>query len=136
MNPTVIRSALKITAAYVRNARGGFLLATQHLPLTELSKHIASADQILQTSALGVINALLLMAPTRGQRTEIFVALESQNIIGSLADPVRRSQVSDVLAHELYVLQTLWLGRLQDRRGSFYSDGDKVKSWRTRFKGQ
>ena len=149
VNPTVVRSALKITSAYATNCEAGFSVVTQHLKLEHISQHVASSDEILRYSALNLYNALLRKAPNVQCRNEIFAALvcwhcflgcffvplnllfllhvqESHRVIESLAESVRKSLVDEALAHELYVLQTLWLTRLSSRREYFFNAEDKV----------
>lgn len=135
-NPTVVEASLSILENIVLNSSGKYSQVDKELTFPNLVMYVQNLSPQIQQNAIALINALFLKADLPKRRA-VAATLQSKqlrlvfltNVIQSTGQ-VREKyiagttiiqlnddylQVGSEMAHQLYVLQTLMLGLLEQR---------------------
>ncbi|XP_050036168.1 engulfment and cell motility protein 1 [Dermacentor andersoni] len=114
-----LQASLSILESLVLNGTGRYAMVDQEVTLPNLIMHMQSSAVEIQQSAVALINALFLKAESTTKRKTLAATLSSRHIRNVIVTAVlQRSQqhVGTEMAHQLYVLQTLLLNLLEERR--------------------
>ncbi|XP_064483752.1 engulfment and cell motility protein 1-like [Ornithodoros turicata] len=114
-----LQASLSILESLVLNSSSRYSMVDQQITLPNLIVHIQSGSAEIQQSAIALINALFLKAESLTKRKTLAATLSSRHIRDVILTTVlQRSQqhVGTEMAHQLYVLQTLLLNLLDERR--------------------
>uniref|UniRef100_A0A8D8Q509 Engulfment and cell motility protein 1 n=1 Tax=Cacopsylla melanoneura TaxID=428564 RepID=A0A8D8Q509_9HEMI len=134
-NLLIIQASLSILESYLNNV-GKYSQVANHLPLTNLVDHLSSPSPVIQQNAIALINALFIKAEpnkTEPRKTEqdkrraISTTMCSLRVRQAILTNVLGGQekVGAEMAHQLYVLQTLTLGLLEERMNTKMDAQDK-----------
>ncbi|KAL1463466.1 hypothetical protein WDU94_015215 [Cyamophila willieti] len=134
-NLLIIQASLSILESYLNNV-GQYGQVANHLPLTNLVEHLSSPSHIIQQNAIALINALFMKAepnktePRKAEqdkRKAIANTMCSKKVRQAILTNVLGGQekVGAEMAHQLYVLQTLTLGLLEERMNTKMDPSDK-----------
>ncbi|XP_054262080.1 engulfment and cell motility protein 1 [Macrosteles quadrilineatus] len=113
----VVQASLSILENIVLNSSGKYGQVEKEVTFPNLVMHLQSQNQAIQLNAIALINALFLKADP-AKRKAISGTLSSKqvrNVIWSNIIQSSSGQVGTEMAHQLYVLQTLSLGLLEQR---------------------
>ncbi|ELU11056.1 hypothetical protein CAPTEDRAFT_228466 [Capitella teleta] len=115
---TTLQSALEILESIVLNSSEKYSLVEQEVTPVNLVHHLQSSNTDIQKSAMALINALFLKAES-ARRKKIAENMQSKNIRNIILNNVMRpgaSSSNPEMAHQLYVLQSLLLGQLEEKQ--------------------
>ncbi|CAN8031445.1 unnamed protein product [Ixodes persulcatus] len=118
-NDRTLQASLSILESLVLNGTGRYAMVDQEVTLPNLIMHMQNGTPEIQQSAVALINALFLKAESLTKRKTLAATLSSRHIRNVIMVSVlQRSQphVGTEMAHQLYVLQTLLLNLLEERR--------------------
>ncbi|XP_015118781.1 engulfment and cell motility protein 1 [Diachasma alloeum] len=112
----VIEASLSILENIVLNSSGQYGLVEKEVTFPNLSNHLQNMKPEIQQNTIALINALFLKADAR-KRKHVAATLQSKQIRNVFLTNVIQStgEVGTEMAHQLYVLQTLMLGLLEQR---------------------
>ncbi|CAH0547412.1 unnamed protein product [Brassicogethes aeneus] len=132
----VTQAALSILENVVLNSTEGYGQVEREIPIGSLVGHLQEAP-VVQQNAVALINALLLKAADQAKRRSLAATLISKQVRSVIQNNIIQTGVANgaEMAHQLYVLQTLLLGLLEQRMmtkmDSQDHDGhDKIKELR------
>lgn len=114
-----LQASLSILESLVLNSSSRYAMVDQEVTLPNLIMHIQGGSAEIQQSAVALINALFLKAESPTKRKTLAATLSSRHIRNVIMTNVlQRAQqhVGTEMAHQLYVLQTLLLNLLDERR--------------------
>ncbi|KAI4472071.1 engulfment and cell motility [Holotrichia oblita] len=133
--PDVTQAALSILENVVLNSTEGYGQVEREVPVGSLIIHLQSYS-VVQQNAVALINALLLKADTV-KRRNVAATLASKQVRQVIQNSIIQAGVAEgaEMAHQLYVLQALTLGLLEQRKMTKIDpqdqDGlDKIKELR------
>ncbi|XP_026688508.1 engulfment and cell motility protein 1-like, partial [Diaphorina citri] len=113
----IVQASLSILESIALNSVGKFSQVENHLTLTNLVMHLQNQSPIIQQNAIALINALFIKAEP-SKRKVISATMCSKQVRNAILTSVLQpsgGQVGAEMAHQLYVLQTLTLGLLEQR---------------------
>ncbi|KAJ9597398.1 hypothetical protein L9F63_011743 [Diploptera punctata] len=113
----VVQASLSILENIVLNSSGKYGQVEKEVTFPNLVMHLQSQNPVIQQNAIALINALFLKADV-AKRKAIAGTLSSKQVRSVILTNVIQSssgQVGTEMAHQLYVLQTLMLGLLEQR---------------------
>lgn len=116
----VVQASLSILENIVLNSSGKYGQVEKEVTFPNLVMHLQSQNPVIQQNAIALINALFLKADNL-KRKAIAATLSSKQVRNVILTNVIQSasgQVGAEMAHQLYVLQTLTLGLLEQRMNS------------------
>ncbi|XP_069687044.1 engulfment and cell motility protein 1 [Periplaneta americana] len=116
----VVQASLSILENIVLNSSGKYGQVEKEVTFPNLVMHLQSQNPVIQQNAIALINALFLKADN-SKRKAIAATLSSKQVRNVILTNVIQSasgQVGAEMAHQLYVLQTLTLGLLEQRMNS------------------
>ncbi|KDR14604.1 engulfment and cell motility protein 1 [Zootermopsis nevadensis] len=116
----VVQASLSILENIVLNSSGKYGQVEREVTFPNLVMHLQSQNPVIQQNAIALINALFLKADN-SKRKAISATLSSKQVRNVILTNVIQSssgQVGAEMAHQLYVLQTLTLGLLEQRMSS------------------
>ncbi|GFG38195.1 hypothetical protein Cfor_03800 [Coptotermes formosanus] len=119
-DPKVVQASLSILENIVLNSSGKYGQVEKEVTFPNLVMHLQSQNPVIQQNAIALINALFLKADN-SKRKAIAATLSSKQVRNVILTNVIQSasgQVGAEMAHQLYVLQTLTLGLLEQRMNS------------------
>ncbi|KAF2898873.1 hypothetical protein ILUMI_07301 [Ignelater luminosus] len=111
----VTQAALSILENVVLNSSEGYGQVEREVPLSSLITHLQAAP-VVQQNAVALINALLLKADVVKRRA-VASTLASKQVRTAIQNNILQTGAAEgaEMAHQLYVLQTLTLGLLEQR---------------------
>lgn len=111
----VIQAALSILENVILNSTEGYGQVEREVPITSLIPHLM-ATPVVQQNAVALINALLSRADLVKRRI-LVDTLTSKQVRVVIQNDILQTGASNgaEMAHQLYVLQTLILGLLEQR---------------------
>ncbi|XP_066250253.1 engulfment and cell motility protein 1 [Euwallacea similis] len=114
--PEVTQAALSILENVVLNSTEGYGQVEREVPIMSLTNHLQAAP-VVQQNAVALINALLSRADTSKRRL-LVQTLTSKQVRLIIQNSILHSGSSSgaEMGHQLYVLQTLMLGLLEQRK--------------------
>ncbi|KAJ8874920.1 hypothetical protein PR048_022810 [Dryococelus australis] len=113
----IIQASLSILENIVLNSSGKYTQVEKEVTFPNLVKHLESQNPAIQLNAIALVNALFLKADL-AKRKAVAATLSSKHVRGIILNHIIQSasgQVGAEMAHQLYVLQTLMLGLLEQR---------------------
>ncbi|XP_046738246.1 engulfment and cell motility protein 1 isoform X2 [Diprion similis] len=112
----VVGASLQILENIVVNSSGKYSQVEKEVTFPNLVMHLQSQSSQIQQNAMSLINALFLKADLPKRRA-VAATLQSKQLRLVFVTNVIQStgQVGSEMAHQLYVLQTLLLGLLEQR---------------------
>ncbi|CAH1105711.1 unnamed protein product [Psylliodes chrysocephalus] len=133
--PQVTQAALSILENVVLNSTEGYGQVEREIPIGSLVTHLSSTP-VVQQNAVALINSLLSRADVAKRRT-LVATLTSKQVRTVIQSHILQTGAAkgNEMAHQLYVLQTLMLGLLEQRMTTKMDpqdqDGhDKIKELR------
>ncbi|XP_056649056.1 engulfment and cell motility protein 1 [Diorhabda sublineata] len=131
----VTQAALSILENVVLNSTEGYGQVEREIPIGSLVNHLQSTP-VVQQNAVALINALLSRADITKRRS-LVATLTSKQVRTVIQNNILQTGAAkgNEMAHQLYVLQTLMLGLLEQRKMTKMDpqdqDGhDKIKELR------
>lgn len=115
----ILQASLSILESLVLNSTCRYAMVDQEVTLPNLIMHMQNGADEIKQSAIALINALFLKAESPTKRKTLAATLSSKHIRNVIMTSVlQRSQqpLGTEMAHQLYVLQTLLLNLLDERR--------------------
>ncbi|KAB0796151.1 hypothetical protein PPYR_10212 [Photinus pyralis] len=111
----VTQAALSILENVVLNSSEGYGQVEREVPVPSLITHLQAAP-VVQQNAVALINALLLKADVAKRRV-LATTLASKQVRSVIQHNILQTGAAEgaEMAHQLYVLQTLMLGLLEQR---------------------
>ncbi|XP_050300892.1 engulfment and cell motility protein 1 [Anthonomus grandis grandis] len=111
----VTQAALSILENVTLNRTEGYSQVEKEIPIASLINHL-QATPVVQQNAVALINALLLKADV-AKRRSLVQTLTSKQVRTVIQHNILQTGASSgaEMAHQLYVLQTLMLGLLEQR---------------------
>ncbi|ERL90745.1 hypothetical protein D910_08092, partial [Dendroctonus ponderosae] len=111
----VTQAALSILENVILNSTEGYSQVEREIPITSLMTHLQAAS-VVQQNAVALINALLSRADVTKRRS-LAQTLTSKQVRTVIQNNILQTGASSgaEMAHQLYVLQTLMLGLLEQR---------------------
>lgn len=111
----ITQAALSILENVVLNSSAGYGQVEHEVPVTALITHLHAAP-VVQQNAVALINALLLKADLVKRRS-VAATLVSKQVRIAIQNNILQTGAAEgaEMAHQLYVLQTLTLGLLEQR---------------------
>lgn len=115
--PQTLEASLAILECVVLNSTSKYFIVEQEVTLPNLTLHLQSPNSEIQQNAIALINALFTKAETT-KRKSMAMTLSSRHIRNIIVTSVIQGSrpVGAEMAHQLYVLQTLQLNLLEDRK--------------------
>ncbi|PSN54595.1 Engulfment and cell motility protein 1 [Blattella germanica] len=113
----VVQASLSILENIVLNSSGKYGQVEKEVTFPNLVNHLQSQNPVIQQNAIALINALFLKADI-AKRKAIAATLSSKLVRNVILTNIIQSssgQVGTEMAYQLYVLQTLTLGLLEQR---------------------
>lgn len=113
--PQVTQAALSILENVVLNSTEGYAQVEREVPIGSLVNHLKGSP-VEQQNAVALINALLLKADSVKRRS-VAATLTSKQVRTVIQGNILQTGAAEgaEMAHQLYVLQTLMLGLLEQR---------------------
>lgn len=113
--PQVTKAALSILENVVLNSTEGYGLVEREVPIGPLVNHL-KATPVEQQNVVALINALLIKADIVKRKT-VASTLVSKQVRTVIQNNILQTGAAEgaEMAHQLYVLQTLTLGLLEQR---------------------
>ncbi|VEN41849.1 unnamed protein product [Callosobruchus maculatus] len=111
----VTQAALSILENVVLNSTEGYGQVEREVPISSLVSHL-QATSVVQQNAVALINALLSRADLAKRRSLVAI-LSSNKVRTAIQNNILQTGAAKgaEMAHQLYVLQTLMLGLLEQR---------------------
>ncbi|KAK9882348.1 hypothetical protein WA026_020870 [Henosepilachna vigintioctopunctata] len=111
----ITQSALSILENVVLNSSEGYGQVEKEVPIGSLVEHLQAAP-VVQQNAVALINALFLKADI-SKRRSLATTLNSKQLRMCIQHNILQTGAAEgaEMAHQLYVLQTLMLGLLEQR---------------------
>ncbi|XP_067010137.1 engulfment and cell motility protein 1 [Anabrus simplex] len=109
----IVQSSLSILENIVLNSSGKYGQVEKEVTYPNLVMHLQSSSPVIQQNAIALINALFLKAD-HAKRKAVSATLCSKQV----RNVILTNGVGAEMAHQLYVLQTLTLGLLEQRMNS------------------
>uniref|UniRef100_T1J981 ELMO domain-containing protein n=1 Tax=Strigamia maritima TaxID=126957 RepID=T1J981_STRMM len=117
LTPRTVKASLSILESLVLNSSKKYTLVDQEVTLPNLIMHLQSTDGEIQQNAIALINALFLKAD-ENKRKAMAGTLSSRQIRNVILNSIIQGPrtIGAEMAHQLYVLQSLLLNLLEDRK--------------------
>ncbi|KAF5294596.1 hypothetical protein FQA39_LY13355 [Lamprigera yunnana] len=111
----ITQAALSILENVILNSTEGYSQVEREVPITSLINHL-QATPVVQQNSVALINALLLKADIV-KRRGLASTLASKQVRTTIQNYILQTGAAEgaEMAHQLYVLQTLSLGLLEQR---------------------
>jgi engulfment/cell motility protein 1 len=123
LDATSLQSALEILESVVSNGNSSL---DQDVTPESLVHHLQSGNAEVQTNAVALINALFMKAQL-DRRKKMAESLQSRNIRGVILQSIiHKTNMSQGMQHQLYVLQSLLFSLLDERRHTAVDLTDQV----------
>ncbi|XP_022914466.1 engulfment and cell motility protein 1 [Onthophagus taurus] len=115
-NARVVLACLSILENVVLNSTEGYSQVEGEVPVTSLLSHLHQEQSVVKQNAIALINALLLKADA-AKRRSVATTLASKQVRQVIQESIIQKGAAEgaEMAHQLYVLQTLTLGLLEQR---------------------
>lgn len=113
----VVQASLSILENIVLNSSGKYGQVEKEVTYPNLVMHLQSQNPHIQLNAIALINALFLKADLSKRKavSATLCSKQVRNVIWSNVIQSASGQVGTEMAHQLYVLQSLSLGLLEQR---------------------
>ncbi|XP_026478121.1 engulfment and cell motility protein 1 [Ctenocephalides felis] len=118
LDPQIICCSLSILENIVQNSTNKYAQVEQEIPFPNLVMHLQhSSHPMIQLNAIALINALFIKSDL-SKRNAISATLCSKQVRNVILTNILHdhNHVGTEMAHQLYVLQTLSLGLLEQRK--------------------
>ncbi|XP_039283993.1 engulfment and cell motility protein 1 [Nilaparvata lugens] len=123
----VVQASLSILESIVLNSTGKYTQVEKEIGFQNLIMHLQTQNPVIQQNGIALINALFQKAdqPKRKSIASALCSKQVRNIITSNLIQSRSGQVGTEMAHQLYVLQTLIFGLLEQRMNTKMDSQDQ-----------
>jgi len=110
-----LRAALEIVELAIANRDDGLSLVESHIPLEKLTVLVKNADPDVKKNVLILISTLLVKADSTKRKKLIGELYTKSNRYPIVQYVIQHTDVKDLMAHELHVLQRNCLNILEEK---------------------
>ncbi|XP_074646878.1 engulfment and cell motility protein 1-like isoform X2 [Tubulanus polymorphus] len=113
---TALQAALDILESVLMQGNGKYDIIEEEVSITNLIQHLQSANQDIQKSSIGLINAMFMMAP-QSRKKAMAATLQAKSTLRNIIQNhvVCGGTVGTEMSHQLYALQRHLFNLLEER---------------------